>query len=80
MNANEVADFIIDIYDQVEGLPPKEQQAVIEGGINRLWRIGIDEFQLFKIYCTWCRIDTLSGESAIQFAKLINTLEEFYGF
>lgn len=80
MNANEVADFIIDIHDQVDELPPKEKIAVIEGGINRLWRMNVNEWELYKIYCTWCRTDTKSNKSAMQFAKLINTLEEFYEF
>ena len=79
MNANEIADFIIDIHDQVDELPPKEKEAVIDGGINRLWRMNVNEWELYKIYCAWCRIDTKSNESATRFAKLINTLEEFYG-
>lgn len=79
MNANEIADFIIDIHGQVDDLPPKEKEAVIDGGINRLWRMNVNEWELYKIYCTWCRIDTKSNESATRFAKLINTLEEFYG-
>lgn len=80
MNANEIADFIIDIHDQVDALPPKEKEAVIEGGINRLWRMRVNEWELYKIYCAWYRIDTKSNESATKFAKVINTLEEFYGY
>lgn len=76
---NDVADFILDIRSEVEQLPPNEQIHVIEGGVHRLWKLGVDEWELYKVYTYWSNGKLIDTENATKFAKIMNVLEEFHG-
>jgi hypothetical protein len=74
----DLANFILDIHDETQDMDFNESKHIIEGAVNRLWKMQVDEWQLYKVYCAWRRVKITDNQATMDFAKLLNDLEDYY--
>lgn len=76
MTVNEIADYIIDVHDMIKTLTPEEIPPTVEGGIDRLIRLGLTDWTIYNVYCAWLGLDKLDEGVVKKFTKIYNTIEE----
>jgi uncharacterized protein YpuA (DUF1002 family) len=76
MKANELADFILDTVDRIKESHPNEREHIVEGAVYRLTLQYDNEWEIYKIYCSWLGKNRHEGQSLIDFYKLYDKIKE----
>lgn len=76
MKPNELADYIITIHDGLKNMDEDLKKPTIEGGMYRLMLERIDEWEMYKIYCTWTRKALEDQEATRAYIELTDRIQE----
>jgi hypothetical protein len=76
MKPSELADFIIKIHEDLKTMDEDLKQLTIEGGIHRLMLERIDDWEMYKIYCTWARKALEDQEATKQYIRITDIIQE----
>lgn len=76
MKANELADFILDTYEDIQTMDNDLVPHALEGGMHRLMLEHMDEWNMYKVYCMWTSKDIKDPEATREYIRITDTIQE----
>lgn len=76
MTPSELADFIINIYDDIKKMDGDLIPHTAQGGLHRLMLENIDDWNMYKIWCMWTSKDITDPEATKEYIKITDNIQE----
>jgi hypothetical protein len=76
MNAEQLADYIINIKEKIDTIAPEEKPIIIEQGLYNLIKHHVNEWETYKIYTYWVGGVLNEGKNLKAFYKIYEPIEE----
>lgn len=76
MKPNEIADFILDTYEDINKMDDDLVPHAIEGGIHRLMLENMDDWNMYKVYCMWAKKDLKDQDATREYIRITDTIQE----
>ena len=78
MNADQLADYIINIKENIDKIAPEDKLIIVEQGLHNLVKHRVNEWQVYKIYTMWVGGVLNEGKNLRAFYKLYEPIEEVH--
>lgn len=76
MTPSELADFILDTYEDIKSIDDDLIQHAVEGGMYRLMLEKVDEWNMYKIWCMWTHKDLKDEQAVKEYISITDKIQE----